>query len=190
MLKDIKTLQKQAVEGWHENKGIKNTNEFLTLVLKQHRFNYELWHQEDIARKKDVSDSVIAEVKRNIDQLNQQRNNHIEKLDEFILNKISQNSNAKLNSETMGSIIDRLSIGSLKIYHMAEQFDRTDVDERHIKKSAEKLRILKIQRDDLFNCLVELYNDIIQGNRQSRVYRQFKMYNDPSLNPELYKNER
>jgi len=155
------------------------------------RYNYELWHQEDIARDPKATDTEIARVKRNIDKLNQKRNDMIEKVDEKISDILSDknievNKDATMNSETPGSIIDRLSINMLKIYHMKEQTQRTDVSQEHIESCRQKLNILEIQKEDLSVCLTELMNDLLKGTKYFKVYRQMKMYNDPNLNPVLY----
>lgn len=155
------------------------------------RYNYELWHQEDIARDPKATDTEIARVKRNIDKLNQKRNDMIEKVDEKISDILSDKNievskDATMNSETPGSIIDRLSINMLKIYHMQEQTQRTDASQKHIESCRQKLNILEIQKKDLSVCLAELMNDLIKGTKYFKVYRQMKMYNDPNLNPVLY----
>ncbi|TYB35502.1 MAG: DUF4254 domain-containing protein [Flexistipes sinusarabici] len=158
------------------------------------RYNYELWHQEDLARDPNASDSDIARVKRNIDKLNQKRNDMIEQVDEIISDllvdkKIQLGKDASMNSETPGSILDRLSINMLKIYHMEEQTERKDASQEHIKSCRSKLKILQMQKDDLSQCLNELMEDLIKGNKFFKVYRQMKMYNDPNLNPVLYKKK-
>jgi hypothetical protein len=193
-LKKIFDLQSNYVEEWHniENYDVLLENEFLNLILKQHSFNFKLWHQEDIARKKDVNNSIIAEVKQNIDGFNQNRNDYIEKIDEFLVKEfISQGIDFytfdNFNSETLGSIIDKMSIMSLKVYHMNEQLLRKDVSEDHINKCNIKLNTLKQQRDDLNYFLLNLTEDIFNKKRAFKIYKQFKMYNDASLNPELYK---
>ena len=104
-----------------------------------------LWHEEDVARSPDVSDARIAMVKRAIDGYNQQRNDWIERLDEALLEALadagaSPTANARLNTETPGSAIDRLSIMALRIYHLEEQLERTDVDQTHVERVSQRLQ--------------------------------------------------
>ncbi|MBN1352383.1 DUF4254 domain-containing protein [candidate division KSB1 bacterium] len=170
----------------------KNRDSFENIFFNLHFFNFSLWHEEDEARRKDVSDAMIARVKRNIDKFNQQRNDSIEQLDKYIVTQLKQQNLYKeglpLNSETPGSIIDRLSIISLKVYHMAEQTRRTDATQAHLQACQDKLNTLIIQKNDLSTCLSELIADYAEGRKTMRVYFQFKMYNDPNLNPALYGN--
>jgi Protein of unknown function (DUF4254) len=153
--------------------------------------NYLLWHEEDKARRTDVDNGVIATVKRAIDRYNQERNDLIEKLDEAILAWLEARRPIKvadvINSETPGSIVDRISILSLKIYHMAEDAERTDITAEHRERSLQRLDLLKLQRHDLYRALAALFDDYLAGRKRMKLYRQFKMYNDPTLNPELYR---
>jgi len=164
------------------------SDSLLKYIEANHFFNTKLWNEEDLARRLKVSDSEIAKNKRAIDKFNQSRNDCIEKIDSFILNHITNliPKEAKQNSETLGAIIDRLSILSLKIFHMALQTRRTDVSDNHEKTCSEKLRILQIQRNDLCVCFDELVYDYLRGHRYFKQYKQFKMYNDANLNPQLY----
>lgn len=187
----IMRLHAETVALWHRAP-IENTFDgFFGLVCQQHIFNYELWHQEDIARSPDVSDTEIAQVKRRIDKFNQQRNDGIEKVDDAITEMlraagIVPAEGARQNTETPGSAIDRLSIMSLRVYHYEEQLERTDAEPTHIERVAARLMLCREQQSDLAQGLRELSTDIFAGRKRHKTYRQMKMYNDPSLNPYLY----
>ena len=189
--KTITDLHRTTVRRWHQQE-IDNLYEgFSHLVCEQHKRNFLLWHEEDVARSPNVSDREIAAVKRAIDRLNQQRNDHIEKLDDDLIGQLAEEritpqAKAPINSETPGSVIDRLSIMALRMYHMREQTARDDVDEAHREKARTKLAVCQEQYKDLSNSLAELLTDIFAGRKRLKVYRQFKMYNDPTLNPYLY----
>ena len=163
----------------------------MATVCTQHSFNYQLWHEEDIARSPDVSDQEIARVKRSIDRFNQQRNDWIEKIDDEIAALIqSQNiqtrDDAVLNTETPGSAIDRLSIMSLRLYHLVEQLQRSDASAEHRDSVQQKIGVCQLQQSELAKSLQQLVDAIAAGTKRHLTYRQFKMYNDPTLNPYLY----
>ena len=190
-------LQRQLsqVGDWHNVQNIPESGDPLyQLVTEQHHTNFDLWHEEDKARDPDASDAIIATVKRSIDRLNQKRNDEIEKIDEALLDELGQRSvrimvDARLNSETPGSMIDRLSISALKIYHMDEETKRVDASSEHQKNCEAKLMLLQEQRRDLGKCLMEFLEDLVFGRKTLKVYRQMKMYNDSSLNPVLYQKK-
>lgn len=190
-VKAITDLHKETVQQWH-NREIDNRYErFLNVVCRQHQRNFQLWHEEDIARSTNVSDAELAGVKRRIDAFNQQRNDFIERLDDCIIQELQQQHiapqpGAKLNTETPGSVIDRLSILSLRIFHMHEQADRDDATAEHLQKVEDKLVVLYQQHADLSNSLSELLEDIFACRKQIKIYRQMKMYNDATMNPYLY----
>lgn len=159
------------------------------VIEVNHHYNSLLWCEEDLARRKHVSDSEIAANKRAIDRYNQKRNDATENIDEYILaDALRQIShfNGRLNSETAGAMIDRLSILALKIFHMRQQTERSDVDLMHIQHCQLKLEKLIEQRHDLAHCFDQLLNEMKTGQAYYKIYRQFKMYNDPQLNPQLY----
>ncbi len=187
----ITELHQTTVERWHQSQPDNPYDDFLQLVCEQHQRNYLLWHEEDRARSPDASDATMAAVKRRIDRLNQERNDGIERLDDFLIGRLHAwgarpRPRAKLNTETPGSVIDRLSILALRIYHMEEQANRAEADEAHRRRAAERLAILREQHRDLSKSLTELLADLAAGRRRLKVYRQFKMYNDPTMNPYLY----
>lgn len=188
---EILQLHENTVAQWHAQPISNSYKGWLNLVCQQHIFNYELWHQEDIARGPNVSDQEIARVKRAIDKFNQQRNDCIERLDDAIgdmlaLQGVQPNADARQNTETPGSAIDRLSILSLRLYHYVEQTGRRDVDAAHLDRVRERIEICRMQRADLSQALVELLADLTAGRKRHKTYRQLKMYNDPSLNPYIY----
>ncbi len=169
-------------------------------VQANHRYNSLLWAEEDLARRTTVADAEIAANKRAIDGYNQARNDATERVDELLLvalgwvDEASARSDAplvhvpagaRLNSETAGSMVDRLSILALKIQAMRVQSERLDVDAAHRQVSAVKLARLNQQRADLAACLAALLDDAFAGKAYFKVYRQFKMYNDPQFNPAL-----
>lgn len=165
-----------------------------------HFFNSSLWAEEDLARRTTVSSDDIAQNKRAIDKFNQARNDATERVDEILLTELGLvdaasaqtdapvskvPADARLNSETAGSIIDRMSIMALKVHAMRLQTQRTDVDDAHRSSSQVKLDKLLQQRADLGQCLDTLIADTQAGRAYFKVYRQFKMYNDPRFNPAL-----
>lgn len=187
-------MQVTAVEQWHQSDFVNSCFGWLEIACQQHRYNYDLWHQEDIARSPDVSDSEIATVKRAIDKLNQQRNDWIEKLDDWLTayleeQQLTTQPGASQNSETPGSMIDRLSIIAIRIYHLDEQLDRSDIDDAHRDKVLTRSAICRVQQSELGQCLDNAIQEILSGSKRHRTYRQFKMYNDPSLNPYLYRRQ-
>ena len=162
-------------------------------VRTNHSCNRLLWDEEDQARRTDVADAAIATNKRAIDGYNQRRNDAIERIDEALLARlagVTPGPDAWHNSETAGSMIDRLSILALKIHHMRAQAERTDAAPQHVAACAGKLARLSAQREDLARCLDTLLTRAAEGRAFWRIYRQFKMYNDPALNPYLYRNQK
>ena len=175
-------------------------NELRDWIAVNHFHNRSLWAQEDLARRTQAPETEIVANKRAIDRHNQARNDAIERIDEFLLSALglvdpstlasalprsTVAPGARLNSETAGSMLDRISILGLKIAAMREQTLRTDVDDAHRQACGERLQRLVQQRADLGACFDELLADARAGRAYFKVYRQFKMYNDPRLNPAL-----
>jgi hypothetical protein len=189
-VRQITELQQELVARWHHEEPANLLQGFLQVVCEQHKYNYLLWHEEDVARSPNAGDERIAAVKRAIDDYNQQRNDWIEKLDDYLVAELGRQvmptADSRQNTETPGSAIDRLSILSLRLYHMQEQLDRADASPEHRAKVETRLAILNEQHRDLSTSLAELLIDIFAGRKRLKVYRQFKMYNDPTMNPYLY----
>ena len=175
---DPSALQARALLGWYRERptSVEASADLDSIVLAQHFCNFNLWNLEDEARRTDVDDGFIARIKRAIDRWNQKRNDLIERIDETLLAQFADvdTSRAEQHSETAGQMIDRLSILSLKIWHMDQAAARPE-DEALAAECAAKAVVLKAQRADLEACLQRFF----------KVYRQFKAYNDPRLNPAL-----
>jgi hypothetical protein len=189
----ITKLHKECIIHWKSSSEVmeyKHQN-FYRLVEENHTFNYQLWHAEDKARRDDMGYEFVYRAKREIDQHNQCRNNRMEAMDAWLFNFLhpAPPTECAVNSESPGMIIDRLSILALKSYHMALQTQRQDVDETHRTNCSDKLRVIHQQLEQLAHCLELFLNEIQEKKRTFRIYHQFKMYNDPKLNPELYLNQ-
>lgn len=189
----LNSFQDAKVAEWHLDFKQTETEMPWVFIEENLKWNYLLWHEEDIARIQDIDPLRIVEAKRNIDKFNQARNNAMEKIDEWILNYLQINNinhGERIHSETPGMMIDRLAIMSLKKYHMAEETMRTDADDEHKEKCKAKVSILTEQIKDLSSALEHVLSELLASRLRFKVYRQLKMYNDPSLNPELYKRSK
>ncbi len=147
------------------------------------------WHLEDIIRDPQIDPVEALAIKRRIDKSNQVRTDMVEYIDSYLLDKykaVVPQSDARLNTETPAWAIDRLSILALKIYHMRQETQRSDVDEAHRDACRKKLDVLLSQQVDLSRAIEELIEDIEAGRKYMKTYKQMKMYNDPALNPVLY----
>ncbi|GAB4016433.1 DUF4254 domain-containing protein [Spirosoma koreense] len=150
------------------------------------------WHLEDIIRSPSIRPDELVTIKRRIDQSNQDRTDTVEQIDSWfseIFRGIARKPTARMNSETPAWLLDRMSILQLKIYHFREQVERPSVSDEHRQKARLKLSVLLEQEQDLARCFDELLEDIRSGDRYMKVYRQMKMYNDPTLNPVLYTDQ-
>jgi hypothetical protein len=191
----LTSLQDRCTAEWHV--GVPSVAPALAgferTVAEQHLANFELWHAEDNARRPEASDHDLAEIKHFIDRANQRRNDLAEQCDVFLLNYLSQQNlpapDAELHSESPGLILDRLSILSLKLFHTGEEIERQQAPPGHRERNLQRHHILLEQRDDLAGALDRLWQQVLARQRRFKLYRQLKMYNDPSLNPAVYSGQ-
>lgn len=193
---DMYALFRQCIEDYHVKDQIdqpeQNPHEadsLAGLLYAKNWIDTVQWHLEDEIRAPFIDPTQALVLKRRIDKSNQNRTDLVERIDENILETyqgVEAKPGARLNTESPGWAVDRLSILALKIYHMEIEAQRSDTEAALAQKNQNKLAILEIQRDDLILALDQLLEDLATGERLAKVYRQMKMYNDPELNPVLY----
>ena len=147
------------------------------------------WHLEDIIRNPDIDPVEALKIKRRIDKSNQDRTDLVELIDSYFLDRyknVQVQPDAVINTESPAWAIDRLSILALKIYHWQQEVDRKDAAPEHTAQCRQKLEVLLEQKNDLSTAIDTLLDDIANGQKYMKVYKQMKMYNDPALNPVLY----
>ena len=186
----IVQLQDDRTRLWHSTEPrVGQEGSFEALVEALHAANFALWHAEDDARRPSANDAAMASVKRQIDRVNQVRNDVAERIDSRLLAALAEAGipqGGEQHSETPGMMVDRLSILSLKLFHTQEELDRAGAPAGHRERNAARFAILKEQREDLARCLEQVWPQVCAGQRYFKHYRQLKMYNDPELNPVLY----
>ncbi len=190
----------QTTEHYHEFDNVdatpKNPYEKGTiedLLFRKNWIDAVQWHLEDIIRDPEIQPDEALKIKRRIDSSNQDRTDLVESIDDFFLAKYKEVKiapDAAINTESPAWAIDRLSILALKIYHMEQEVKRTDASPEHLEKCNLKLTVLLQQREDLSTAIDQLIGDIETGKKYMKSYKQMKMYNDPALNPILYKNKK
>ncbi|KAB1157043.1 DUF4254 domain-containing protein [Flavobacterium luteum] len=190
----------QSIQDYHQfddvNQPINNPfpkDKFEHLLYLKNWIDTVQWHYEDIIRDPNIDPVVALTLKRKIDASNQERTDMVEYIDGYFLNKYSTvnvRDTAKINSESPAWAFDRLSILALKIYHMKEEATRAEATQDHRDKCQAKLNILLEQRTDLSIAIDDLLNDIENGDKFMKVYKQMKMYNDDELNPVLYQGKK
>jgi len=194
------TLFQQSIKDYHVtddvNAALKNPFGQETsidfLLYKKNWIDTVQWHLEDIIRDENINPEEALKIKRRIDQSNQERTDLVELIDTYFLEKnamVQVLPRATYNTESPAWAVDRLSILELKIYHMQQESERESATDEHRAKCKTKLNILLQQREDLSVAIDALLQDIEQGLKYMKVYKQMKMYNDKSLNPILYKKE-
>ena len=188
-------LFRQSIRDYHRTDHVDTaignpfTGDIQPLLYRKNWIDTVQWHLEDIIRSPAIRPDELVAIKRRIDQSNQDRTDTVEQIDGWFFDQfrsLSPKLAARLNSETPAWLLDRMSILQLKLYHFREQTERPDVPDEHRQKAAQKLAVLLEQEEDLARCFDELLDDIRAGDRYMKVYRQMKMYNDPTLNPVLY----
>jgi len=196
---DCYTVFQRSIEDYHQFDDIDRlarspypSGSFESLLYEKNWIDTVQWHMEDLIRLPQIDPSEGIKIKRRIDRSNQDRTDMVEKIDDYFLEQfksVTSKPGARINSETPAWLLDRMSILMLKIYHMEEQVRRTDASPEHVSKCESKLAVLLEQKADMQLAFDEMMEDIGNGNRRFKVYRQMKMYNDPSLNPMLYKSK-
>lgn len=186
----------QAINDYHQHDDIDypivnpfETDSLAHLLYLKNWIDTAQWHMEDVVRNPAIDPVEGLSWKRRIDAQNQVRTDMVEFIDGYFLAEykdIVPQANATINTESPAWAIDRLSILALKIYHMQEEADRTSASAAHRAQCNTKLAVLLSQRADLSKSIDELLADIASGKKYMKVYKQMKMYNDPSLNPVLY----
>ena len=195
--KTCNSIFKQVIDDYHlqnfvdanKSNPYNNSSSFEKMIYDKCWIDTIQWHLEDIIRVPDISPDEALKIKRRIDSSNQERTDMVEALDDYFFEKYSNSSPSKLailNTETPAWAIDRLSILALKIYHMNEEANRNSASDEHRKKCSEKLEGLLVQRENLSKAIDQLLENISNGSVIISTYKQMKMYNDESLNPELY----
>ena len=147
------------------------------------------WHFEDIIRDPQINPAEALVLKRRIDKSNQDRTDLVEQIDSYfreVYKDVKVQDDARINTESPAWAVDRLSILALKLYHMKEEVERPEASAEHKAKCQAKLNVLLEQQVDLSTAIDQLLEDIEAGRKYMKVYRQMKMYNDPSTNPVLY----
>ena len=187
--KSINTLVEDLYNEDFENTGSTPIEKTIIDLLGA---NFTLWGYEDEARRKDVPDSCIADLKRKIDKENQRRNDVIDALDALIREDAEKklgliDQALPMNSENPGSLYDRLTILALRSYNLRKEINRKDADIAHIERCSTMIEQVLERSSDLLKCLKELMEDIYSGRKKIKSYKQNKMYNDPALNPALRK---
>lgn len=179
--------RKDNVDSVMENPYAKST--FESILYAKNWVDAVQWHLEDIIRDPEIDPAEALELKRRIDRSNQVRTDMVEDIDTWMREKykdVEVSEDATINTESPAWALDRLSILALKIWHMREQAERADADADHVARCLAKLDVLLEQRQDLSLAIDQLIADIEAGRKYMKVYRQMKMYNDPSTNPVLY----
>jgi len=197
MIQKAISIFKQTIHDYHQFDSVEHplqnpysAETLEALLYHKNWIDTVQWHLEDIIREPKIEPSVALQIKRRIDASNQERTDMVEYLDSYFLDlykNVQTKEDTPLNTETPAWAFDRLSILELKIYHMEQEVLRKDVSQEHIQKCQSKLDVLLQQEIDLSTAIEQLLDDYAAGRKKMKVYKQMKMYNDPNLNPVLYR---
>lgn len=198
-IKDIIAVFRRTILDYHQNDNVEQpiNNPYLEgtyefLLYSKNWIDTVQWHLEDIIRDPKIDPEEALSIKRRIDKSNQERTDMVEHIDDYYMQMFADvkiAADATINTESPAWAIDRLSILELKIYHMNDEVNRKDVSEEHVNKCQSKLNVLLEQENDLSTAIEQLLDDMKNGRKYMKVYRQMKMYNDPNLNPVLYERK-
>jgi hypothetical protein len=186
----INELHSRMIAAWHTEDVSNPYLGFPQVVCQQLSYNFLLWHEEDKVRSPAAATATIADAKRSIDRLNQQRNDWMEQIDDAVTAHLAEEAMAPMpgapqNSESIGSIIDRLSILALRVYHLQELLQSSSATLEQHSQAAARLSVAREQHGDLSEALRALVSDIGEGRKRHKTYRQLKLYNNPLFNPYL-----
>ena len=194
--KDMFALFERQIIDYHKTDSVDapthnpyGTSTFEHLLWEKSYVDTVQWHLEDLIRPEDVDPEEALRLKRWIDRSNQRRTDMVEQIDDHFMRQfaaVEVRPDAKINTETPAWAIDRLSILALKIYHFSIEVARTDVDEAQHARCLAKYNTLLEQKSDLMQAIDDLLQELAEGRKKMKLYRQMKMYNDPMLNPMLY----
>ena len=191
-IRRVTALHEACIARWHDEPVDCPFDGFWRLVCRQLGFNFQLWHEEDKARSPAASDAEIARVKRQIDRLNQERNDWIERLDDWVTQELtvdgSRGGRRTPRSTRKRSAARSTGWGFWPCGFITSASNSTG-STRTIctaRRSSQKLFIATVQHDDLSGSAQMLADDLLAGRKRHQAYRQLKMYNDPMLNPYLY----
>lgn len=197
---EIFSLFERQVIAYHKEDSVESTSHnpfpeggFEHLLWEKGFVDTVQWHLEDLVRPEDVDPVEALRLKRWIDRSNQRRTDMVERIDDHFMGlfgSVEPRPDAAINTETPAWAIDRLSILALKLYHFGVEMSRPDSDEAHRTRCRDKYEVLLAQKEDLIRAIDTLLQELATGKKVMRLYRQMKMYNDPSLNPMLYKKSR
>ncbi|MEO6189542.1 MAG: DUF4254 domain-containing protein [Saprospiraceae bacterium] len=168
---------------------VSNSSSIHDILIRKSWIDTIQWHLEDIIRRPGLDANKFIETKKRIDTSNQERTDLVEKIDDWFMEQfvdVILIEHPRLNTETPAWTIDRLSILMLKIFHMREQTQRLDATAEHLALCGLKYDILLSQKLDLSQSINSFISELFEGRAQMKLYKQMKMYNDPSTNPQLY----